>query len=105
MIEKGDIFFVNHYGQTNKKGRPAVVISGAEANRRRHSIILAYLSKNPSDSANDFLVPIGLYGKRSYAILNKPSTVTKDRLDTYVGRATDEEIAALESGLCKILEL
>lgn len=106
MISKGDICFVRHYNANPRKnGRPAVILSGEEANRDSDSVIVAFLSNNPKAVLEPSGVPIKSMGDHSFAITNKLSAISKNRLSKCIGRASPEELVRLESSLCKVLEL
>lgn len=106
MIRKGDIYYVRHYNSNPRKsGRPAVVLSGDRMNRDSDAVIVAFMSMDPNAILDPFGVCIKSMGKRSYAITNKLSTITKDRLVNCAGRVTHEELTRLESSLCRALEL
>lgn len=106
MIRKGDIFYIRPYNANPRKsGRPAVVLSGGQMNRDSDAVIVAFMSSSPNAILDPSGVCIKSMGRRSYAITNKLSTITKDRLTNYVGRTTSEELTRLESALCRVLEL
>lgn len=106
MIQKGDIFYIRHYNSSPKRsGRPAVVLSGETTNKENDSVIVAFLSNRPNAILESSSVPIKSMGNHSLAVTSKLSTISKDRLSRRAGHVTLEELARLESALCRVLEL
>lgn len=106
MIRKGDIYYIRHYNSNPRKsGRPAVVLSGDKMNQDSDAVIVAFMSSRPDAILDPFSICIKSMGRRSYAITNKLSAVTKDRLTRCVGHVTPKELTHLDAALCQVLEL
>lgn len=105
MIHKGDVYFTRKFNDpTAAKARPVVVISGNVHNRDSDSVVVAYVHAgrvSPGSPA----VPIGCLRENSRVVLNRISTLTKDRLTRKAGQCTREELLGIESALCRVLEL
>lgn len=104
---KGDLYFVRYFEDNGKKGRgrPAVIVSGEEVNLTRDTVMVAYLTSNPSRDISRTRVDVTSTGRDSTAILERVTTIPKYRLGDYMGHISLEESSAIDSALCVAFDL
>jgi mRNA interferase MazF len=73
-------------------------------NERRRTVIVLPLSTSPGPSP-PLLISVQCAGRPVVAVVDQLQAVAKERLGTLVGIASPEEMAAIEDGLRRILEL
>ena len=105
--ERGEIWWVAldpTLGSEISKTRPCVVISVRVLNERRRTVIVVPLSSSPKASP-PILIPVSCDGRIVMAVTDQIRAVAKERLRNPLGTVTEEEMAALENGLRRIMQL
>lgn len=105
--ERGEIWWVATdptLGSEIRKTRPCVVVSVNVLNERRRTVIVIPLSSSPKASP-PILIPVACEGHPTVAVSDQIRAVSKERLRSRLGVVTTEEMAALEDGLRRIMQL
>jgi mRNA interferase MazF len=105
--ERGEIWWVAlgpALGLEIRKTRPCVVVSVKVLNQRRRTVIVVPLSSSPRASP-PILIPVACEGRPTVAVSDQIRAVAKERLRSRLGVVTTEEMAALEDGLRRIMQL
>ena len=105
--ERGEIWWVAldpTLGSEIRKTRPCVVVSVKVLNEKRRTVIVVPLSSSPKASP-PILIPIACEGRPTVAVSDQIRAVAKERLRSRLGAVTTEELAALEDGLRRIMQL
>lgn len=105
--ERGEIWWVAldpTLASEIRKTRPCVVVSVKVLNERRRTVIVVPLSSSPKASP-PILIPITCEGRPALAVSDQIRAVAKERLKSRLGVVEEGEMAALEDGLRKILQL
>ena len=107
-VRKGDIYYIA-FGKTyatnpsNSDGRPAVIVSSDRFNKGSEVVEVVYLttqSKKPLPTH----VPV-MCQVPSTAMCETVYTIKKDLLGTYLRTCTDDEMKALNEGLCSSFDI
>ena len=105
--ERGEIWWVAldpTLGSEIRKTRPCVVVSVKVLNERRRTVIVVPLSSAPRASP-PILVPVTCEGRPAVAVSDQIRAVAKERLRGLLGVVDEDEMAALEDGLRKVMHL
>ena len=105
--ERGEIWWVAldpTLGSEIRKTRPCVVVSVNVLNEWRRTVIVVPLSSSPRASP-PILIPVACEGRPTVAVSDQIRAVAKERLRSRLGVVTTEEMAALEDGLRRIMQL
>ena len=105
-IKRGDLYWINmgdSVGAEIMGHRPGVIVSSNRGNEISQLVLVAYTTTKPKYGIVN--VPIEASGKRSYVLCNQVSMVDKVRLIQYMGTLTEEEMVAVDRGLCVALSL
>jgi mRNA interferase MazF len=105
--ERGEIWWVAldpTLGSEIRKTRPCIVVSVRVLNERRRTVIVVPLSSSPRASP-PILIPITCDGRPAVAVSDQIRAVAKERLRNRLGVVAEEELAVLEDGLRRILQL
>lgn len=97
-IKRGDIFYVTH-GST----KPAVVITNDDINASRDFIGVVFCSKENVPESN-MHVPV-MTRTSGYAICERMTYVTKDKLGDYIKTCTEKEMDGIDAALSIALAL
>ena len=105
--ERGEIWWVAldpTLGSEIRKTRPCVVVSVGVLNERRRTVIVVPLSSSRKASP-PILIPITCDGRPAMAVSDQIRAVAKERLRSRLGVVAGEELAVLEDGLRRIMQL
>lgn len=108
MYRKGTLVFVKYMEKSspNKRGRPAVIVSGDSYNSRSNSVVVAYLSSRPDSYGAEYHVPIWSSGRPSFVVAETFNSVPKSRiLSVGLGKLTEAEQAEVDKAVRRVLEL
>lgn len=105
---RGDIFFIesteNEIGCEMQKKRPGLIVSNDSQNKKAGMVTVVYLTtqeKRPLPTH----VPVISNGKVATAMCEHIETVSKERLDSFLNSATDEEMKRINGALLVAFEL
>ena len=108
-IYRGDIYYIDWVdyatpvGSEQRPGRPAIIVSNNEDNMRLNTVQVVYLTsqdKPPRPSHVKVICRVP-----SIALCEQLTTVTKERLGTYVRTCTEAEMAEIDKGIMAVLDL
>jgi mRNA-degrading endonuclease toxin of MazEF toxin-antitoxin module len=80
------------------------VLSSDILNERRRTVVVVPLSTAPQPSP-PILVPVECAGRAAVAVTDQIRAVSKERLQSLIGRLAPADLDALEEGVREILEL
>lgn len=107
QIKRGDIWYIDrgiNSGSEQRAGRPAVVVSNDKNNQFSPTIEVVYLTTQPKkDLPTHVLITNG--GRESTVLCEQVTTVAVERLTTYRGRVSEEEMRAIEEAILVSLDL
>jgi competence ComEA-like helix-hairpin-helix protein len=105
-FKRGEVYWVRDAltnGSEEAFRRPFMVVSNDEHNAKRGTIIGAALTTKPQGGAQ--YVMCYATGRRSWVMCDHLIEVDKSRLMEYDGKATSEELSAVDTGLRLVLDL
>ena len=101
-IKRGDIWYVESsyaaVGSEQRPGRPAIVVSNDKNNQHSSTVEMVYLTTQPKHDLPTH-VTIRSTIRGSTAICEQITTVAVERIGSYCGQATDEEMAAIDRAM------
>ena len=101
-IKRGDIWYVESsyaaVGSEQRPGRPAIVVSNDKNNQHSSTVEMVYLTTQPKHDLPPH-VTIRSTNRVSTAICEQITTVAVERIGSYCGQATDEEMAAIDRAM------
>ena len=102
-IYRGDVFFITGssgriYGSEQKTYRPAVVVSNNKANKYSPVVEVVYLTSAEKAKYLPTHVDV-LCQIPSVALCEQVSSISKERLGTYIRSCTDKEMKAIDKAL------
>lgn len=101
-IKRGDIWYVESsyaaVGSEQRPGRPAIVVSNNKNNQHSSTVEMVYLTTQPKHDLPTH-VTIRSTNRVSTAICEQITTVAVERIGSYCGQATDEEMAAIDRAM------
>ena len=101
-IKRGDIWYVESsyaaVGSEQRPGRPAIVVSNDKNNQHSSTVEMVYLTTQPKHDLPTH-VTIRSTNRVSTAICEQITTVAVERIGSYCGQATDEEMAAIDRAM------
>lgn len=107
-IRRGDIFYVDKFGhQVGSEqipGRPGVIVSCDENNRHSETVQVAYCTTQPKANLPTH-VEILSTNRPSTVLCEQINTVSIERLGSYIGRCTAEEMRDIDIGVATALGL
>lgn len=104
-VKRGDIYFVvggAAVGSEQSANRPAVIVSNDIGNRFAPIVEIVYLTTRTKGGLPTHVF-IGSAPRPSIALCEQIVTVSKSRLQRYIGRVTQEEINNIDKALGKSL--
>lgn len=108
-MKRGDIYFIKRHDSFNvgaeiPKARPGVIVSSDDLNTDSRVVMVVYLTTHPQRSLPTH-VCIHATGVPSTALCEQIDHVSTLLLGNYVGTCTEKEMAAIERGMMKALDL
>lgn len=107
-IRRGDIFYIEWFGgqvgSEQRSGRPGVVVSCNENNRHSETIEIAYCTTRSKTNLPTH-VEILSTGRLSTVLCEQISTVSVERLGTYIGQCTTAEMRDIDIAVATSLGL
>ena len=101
-IKRGDIWYVESsyaaVGSEQRPGRPAIAVSNDKNNQHSSTVEMVYLTTQPKHDLPTH-VTIRSTNRVSTAICEQITTVAVDRIGSYYGHVTDEEMAAIDRAM------
>lgn len=101
-IKRGSIWYVESsyaaVGSEQRPGRPAIVVSNDKNNQHSGTVEMVYLTTQPKHDLPTH-VTIHSTNQVSIAICEQITTVAVERIGSYYGQATDEEMAAIDRAM------
>lgn len=102
-INRGEIYWFRYgndaEGSEQSGTRPCVVVSNNKANQYGKTVtIVPFTTADKKKLPTHIDVDSGL--EISIALCEQVKTISKDRLSRYIGECTEEELKAIEGGLC-----
>lgn len=101
-IKRGDIWYVESsyaaVGSEQRPGRPAIVVSNDKNNQHSSTVEMVYLTTQPKHDLPTH-VTIRSTNRVSTAICEQITTVAVERISSYCGQASDEEMAAIDRAM------
>ena len=101
-IKRGDIWYVESsyaaVGSEQRPGRPAIDVSNNKNNQHSSTVEMVYLTTQPKHDLPTH-VTIRSTNRVSTAICEQITTVAVERIGSYCGQATDEEMAAIDRAM------
>jgi len=98
-IRRGDIYFVSpKINNEEIKTRPAVIVSNNTGNEHSGNVIVAYLTSQEKKNYPMHVI-IESTGKESVVLCEHIETISKERLESYMCMATEEEMMAIDNAL------
>lgn len=109
-IKRGDIYYIDRspYYQTTgseqQPGRPAIVVSNDANNEHSETVEVVYLTTRPKKDLPTH-IDIRSSAKPSVALCEQVTTVSAERIGSYVGSCTEQELVMLEAALAISLNI
>lgn len=100
-IRRGDILYVESgysTGSEQRPGRPAIVVSNDKNNEYSPTVEVVYLTTQPKRDLPTHVL-IHSLNRESIALCEQITAVSKERIGTYRGSVTADEMKAIESAL------
>lgn len=107
-IRRGEIFYIARGGDTSGSeqiaGRPAVVVSNDENNKYSGVIEVVYTTTQPKTDLPTH-VTIRSTARISTALCEQVASVSVDRVMSYIGQASEQEMKSIDIALMISLQL
>jgi mRNA interferase MazF len=107
MPRRGEVWWVRldpTLGSEINKTRPCLILSINIVNDRRRTVVIVPLSTAPHP-APPLLVPVHCDGREVVAVTDQIRAVAKERLQERITEISPEDLASVEAGVRRILEL
>ena len=108
LIRRGEIFYIDRYegqfGSEQHSGRPGVIVSNDANNETSPTVEVVYMTTRPKKQIPTH-VKIYSTGRESTVLCEQVTTVSVDRLGTYIGRCTNEEMEKIGDAIVISLSL
>lgn len=106
-ITRGDVFYVEMFqveGSEMRPGRPAIIVSNDLCNEYSEVVEVVYMTTKPKADMSTH-VTIRSMPKRSVALCEQITSVSKSRLGNWLVRLTPDEMASVERAMMISLDL
>lgn len=107
-IHRGDIYYIykseHQTGSEQQAGRPAVIISNDKNNKHCDTVELVYCTTK-TKTVLPTHVEISSTPQKSTVLCEQVTTVSVDRLGSYIGMCSDEEMAMIDEAIMVSLNL
>jgi mRNA interferase MazF len=107
MPRRGEVWWVRldaTLGSEISKTRPCLILSTNIVNDRRRTVVVVPLSTSPHP-APPLLVPVNCAGREVVAVTDQIRAVAKERLQERIAEISPADLAAVATGVRRILEL
>lgn len=102
-IKRGDIFYIRNEryrtGSEIRKDRPAIIVSNDMNNKYGRVVEVVYLTSKPKEKYMPTHVVIKSTGRRSIALCEQPTPVAIERVENWMGTATQKEMQMIDDAL------
>lgn len=102
-IMQGEIYYIMPQGEIADPnvffgGRPAIIMSNDMINEYKGVVDVIWLTTHPKEQLPTY-VEIKETNKKSYAVCDEPTTVSKLRIGKYIGQCSTQELQEIQSAL------
>ena len=101
-VRYGEVFYIHRSGKEAgsemQAGRPGVVVSNDSNNEYSKTITVVYLSSKRATLPTHIPLPARDGLRRSIAMCETVTTVSRSRLGNFITALTDEEMALIRKG-------
>lgn len=104
---RGNIYYVEPYqtvGSEQRAGRPAIIVSNDMANKHSPVVEVVYLTAQPKVDLPTH-VTIRSTNRESTALCEQITSVSKDRIGSFLCTATHDELQRIDIALLTSLDL
>ena len=104
--KRGEIWWASldpTVGSEIRKKRPCLVLSTDIVNEHRRTVLVAPLSSSPKPNP-PITVPIECSGKSGVVVVDQMRAISKERLQSFLQKATEKEVEAVIEALKIIIE-
>lgn len=103
QYRRGEIYYINnaskeHIGSEMKKDRPAVIVSCDANNKHSDVLEVVFLTSAPKKDLPTH-VTIRSTGRKSEALCEQPTPVSVERINNFVGKASEKEMEQIDIAL------
>lgn len=103
QYRRGEIYYINnaskeHVGSEMKKDRPAVIVSCDANNKHSDVLEVVFLTSAPKKDLPTH-VTIRSTGRKSEALCEQPTPVSVERINNFVGKASEKEMEQIDIAL------
>lgn len=103
QYRRGEIYYINnaskeHVGSEMKKDRPAVIVSCDANNKHSDVLEVVFLTSAPKKDLPTH-VTIMSTGRKSEALCEQPTPVSVERINNFVGKASEKEMEQIDTAL------
>ena len=107
-MKRGEIYYINsifnEVGSEQRAGRPAVIVSNDKNNEQSGVVEIVYMTTKPKSD-----LPTHVFTRStptpSTILCEQITTVSKDRVENFIGRLSDTELQLVENALAISLGL
>lgn len=109
QINRGEIWYVEptwkNRGDEMVGNHPAIIVSSAENNLEGRTYEVVFLTTKPQDPSRVTDVEIHSSGRLATALCHQITTVSVERIQSYLGKCTEEEMDRINAALMTSLSL
>ena len=107
-MKRGEIYYINSIfndvGSEQRAGRPAVIVSNDKNNEQSGAVEIVYTTTRPKNDLPTHVLTRSTPAP-STILCEQITTVSKDRVETFIGKLTDTELQLVENALAISLGL
>lgn len=107
-IKRGDCFYIesiyNEVGSEQKSGRPAIIVSNEKNNQNSETVEVVYLTTKTKANLPTHVI-IRSAPRESTALCEQVTSVSTNRIGTFMSHLTKEEITQVDIALLISLDL